>query len=90
MREKRKGKPAVVSVGYKTAKKDKKEIVTISTLKELAASKGEVTFANVGKKKIKYAFTNINTIYADKYKGTTIIDGIKIVSNMIWWKLTKY
>ena len=29
----------------------------------------------------------IETLYSDKYKGTTVIDGVKIVINMIWWKL---
>ena len=45
--------------------------------------------ANVGKKKLKYKQIPIATIYADKYKGTTVIDGIKIVLNMIWWRITK-
>ena len=45
--------------------------------------------ANVGRKKLKYKQIPIATIYADKYKGTTVIDGIKIVLNMIWWRITK-
>ena len=43
--------------------------------------------ARVGKQKLKYAQIPIETIYADKYKGTTILDGIKIVLNMFWWKI---
>ena len=43
--------------------------------------------ARVGKQKLKYVQIPIQTIYSDKYKGTTVIDGIKIVLNMIWWKL---
>ena len=43
--------------------------------------------AKAGKQKLKYVQIPIRTIYSDKYKGTTIIDGIKIVLNMIWWKL---
>ena len=43
--------------------------------------------ANAGKQKLKYVQIPIETIYSDKYKGTTVIDGIKIVLNMIWWKL---
>jgi len=45
--------------------------------------------ANVGKMNLKYKEIPIQTIYSDKYKGTTVLDGIKIVFNMIWWKLTR-
>lgn len=41
---------------------------------------------NIGKSKVKYKEIPINTIYIDKYKGTTIIDGIKIFMNMLKWK----
>jgi UDP-N-acetylglucosamine---dolichyl-phosphate N-acetylglucosaminyltransferase len=44
--------------------------------------------AKVGKHKLKYAEIPIKTIYQDKYKGTTIFDGIKIVLKMIWWKVS--
>ena len=30
----------------------------------------------------------IKTIYADDYKGTTIIDGIRIVYNIIKWRIS--
>ena len=43
--------------------------------------------SRAGKQKLKYVQIPIQTIYSDKYKGTTIIDGIKIVLNMVWWKL---
>lgn len=43
--------------------------------------------SRVGKQRLKYVQIPIQTIYSDKYKGTTVIDGIKIVLNMIWWKL---
>ncbi len=43
--------------------------------------------ANTGKHKLKYKEVEIQTIYSDKYKGTTIIDGIKIVFNMLLWRL---
>jgi glycosyltransferase involved in cell wall biosynthesis len=46
--------------------------------------------ANVGKKRLKYSQVMISTIYSDKYKGTTVIDGIKIVLNMLWWKITRW
>ena len=43
--------------------------------------------SRAGKQKLKYVQIPIQTIYSDKYKGTTVIDGIKIVLNMFWWKL---
>lgn len=43
--------------------------------------------SRAGKQRLKYAQIPIETIYSDKYKGTTIIDGIKIVLNMFWWKI---
>ena len=46
--------------------------------------------ANAGKKGLKYKEIPIQTIYSDKYKGTTIFDGIKIVLKMIWWKLLRW
>ncbi len=53
MRERRKGYPAVVSVGYKTNKKEHKNIVNVENLKDLAkVQKGDVVvFGNIGKKK---------------------------------------
>ena len=45
--------------------------------------------ANVSKNNLKYIEIPITTIYAEKYKGTTIIDGIKIVLKMIWWRVAK-
>lgn len=45
--------------------------------------------ANAGKHKLKYAELPIETIYSDRYKGTTIIDGIKIVKNLFVWKLIR-
>jgi len=40
-----------------------------------------------GKKKMRHTTIPIETIYADKYKGTTILDGVTIVLKMIGWKL---
>lgn len=40
-----------------------------------------------GKMKLKHTMIPIETIYADKYKGTTIIDGVAIVIKMIGWKI---
>ena len=44
--------------------------------------------SKAGKQRLKYVQIPIQTIYSDKYKGTTIIDGIKIVLSMFWWKLS--
>lgn len=43
--------------------------------------------AKLGKKRMKYSEIPIPTVYHDKYKGTTIKDGIKIILNMIIWRL---
>jgi len=43
--------------------------------------------ARAGKQKLKYVQISIQTVYSDKYKGTTVVDGIRIVLNMLWWKL---
>ena len=43
--------------------------------------------ANAGRKKLKYSEIPIKTIYKEKYKGTTIFDGMKIILNMIKWRL---
>lgn len=44
--------------------------------------------SKAGKQRLKYVQIPIETIYSDRYKGTTIIDGMKIVINMFWWKLS--
>jgi hypothetical protein len=43
--------------------------------------------ANTGKNKLKYKEIPIKTIYNSRYKGTTVIDGFKIVFNMFLWKI---
>jgi len=45
--------------------------------------------AKTGKAHLKYSQIPIETIYSDKYKGTTVIDGIRIVLNMVWWRLSR-
>jgi len=45
--------------------------------------------ANTGKCKLKYAQIEIETIYQDKYKGTTVLDGLKIGLNIIFWGLKR-
>ena len=44
--------------------------------------------AQAGKHKLKYREIPIETIYSDKYKGTTVLDGIKIVAKMVKWRLS--
>jgi glycosyltransferase involved in cell wall biosynthesis len=41
---------------------------------------------NAGKHKVRYAEVPIETIYLDRYKGTTIIDGVRIFFSMIAWR----
>ena len=43
--------------------------------------------AKIGKYKLSYTEIPIKTIYSDKYKGTTVIDGVKIAFNLLLWKL---
>jgi glycosyltransferase involved in cell wall biosynthesis len=45
--------------------------------------------ANAGKAKLKYLQIPIETIYHDKYKGTTVLDGFKIGFNMLIWRLRR-
>lgn len=45
--------------------------------------------AHTGKNKLKYAELHIQTIYLDKYKGTTVLDGVKVVLYMLWWRLLR-
>lgn len=45
--------------------------------------------ANAGKRRLRYKEIPIKTIYADKHKGTTVFDGIKIVINMFLWRLKR-
>lgn len=42
-----------------------------------------------GKEKLKYTEIPIQTIYSDKYKGTTVLDGITIMAKMLSWRLFK-
>jgi glycosyltransferase involved in cell wall biosynthesis len=42
---------------------------------------------NTGKHHVPFTQVPITTIYHDKYKGTTIIDGIRIMLNMLAWKI---
>ena len=44
--------------------------------------------STTGRKKMRYVEISIPTVYHNKYKGTTVIDGMKIVLKMIWWKVS--
>lgn len=44
---------------------------------------------NVEKYKLKYKEIPIETKYPDRHKGTTVIDGVKIFLNMLYWKIIK-
>jgi len=43
--------------------------------------------AKIGKHKLTYTEIPVEMIYSDKYKGTTIFDGIKIIFNLLMWKM---
>lgn len=42
---------------------------------------------NAGKHRLRYVEVPISTIYHDRYKGTTIFDGIRIFISMITWRI---
>ena len=39
-----------------------------------------------GKHKLSHSQIPIETIYADNYKGTTVLDGVKIVTSLFLWR----
>lgn len=43
--------------------------------------------ANVGKNKLRYREIPVETIYDNRYRGTTVVDGIRILANMVWWRI---
>ncbi|MFH1590418.1 MAG: glycosyltransferase family 2 protein [archaeon] len=45
--------------------------------------------ARAGRNRLRYTEIPIATVYADKYKGTTVIDGVKIVADLLWWKVKR-
>jgi glycosyltransferase involved in cell wall biosynthesis len=45
--------------------------------------------ANAARQKLKYEEVPIDTIYHDNYKGTTVIDGVKIFFNMLKFRVQK-
>ncbi|MBI2549603.1 glycosyltransferase family 2 protein [Candidatus Woesearchaeota archaeon] len=45
--------------------------------------------AKTGKYRLKFTQLLIRTFYSDRYKGTTVFDGINIVLKMLWWKIAR-
>jgi len=45
--------------------------------------------AKAGMKKYKYGEIPVDTIFLDKFKGTTILDGVKIFIDMLKWRIRK-
>ncbi len=45
--------------------------------------------AKTGKYRLRFAQIPIETVYADRYKGTTVFDGINIVMKMLWWRIAR-
>lgn len=43
---------------------------------------------NAAKRKLRFTQIPIHTIYHDKYKGTTVFDGVRIFWSMILWRFT--
>ncbi len=43
---------------------------------------------NAGKHHLRYCEVLIDTIYHDKYKGTTVFDGLRIFANMLMWRIS--
>jgi len=41
----------------------------------------------IGRKGLKYSTVTVDTIYHDKYKGFSIVDGIKIILKLPYWRV---
>ncbi len=44
--------------------------------------------ARASKKRLTYGECTITTVYHDRSKGVTILDGMKIVSKLVWLRMT--
>jgi glycosyltransferase involved in cell wall biosynthesis len=44
--------------------------------------------ARAGKNNLTYVEFTIATVYHDRYKGVTIVDGVKILSRLLWLRMT--
>ncbi len=45
--------------------------------------------AKTGKYRLRFRQLPIETVYNDRYKGTTPLDGANIAMRMLWWKLSR-
>ncbi len=45
--------------------------------------------AKTGKYGLRFIQIPIETVYSDRYKGTTPLDGVNIAMRMLWWKLSR-
>lgn len=45
---------------------------------------------NAGKKKLRYANAVVKTIYLDEFKGTTVINGARIITQMMIWRMGRW
>ncbi|MBI2140954.1 glycosyltransferase family 2 protein [Candidatus Woesearchaeota archaeon] len=45
--------------------------------------------AKTGKYRLRFTQLPIRTFYSDRYKGTTVFDGINIVLKMLWWRMAR-
>ena len=45
--------------------------------------------AKTGKHRLRFRQVPIETIYEDKYKGTSVFDGVRIALNVLWWKFAR-
>lgn len=45
--------------------------------------------ARMAKRRLRFTQIPIKTVYQDRYKGTTIFDGLKIVFDLMRWRITK-
>jgi len=70
------------------------KIMTTKTYKRLGLIANDYNIeseiaAKTGKYGLRFKQVQIETIYEDKYKGTTAFDGINIALRMLWWKLSR-
>ena len=45
--------------------------------------------AKTGLNRLKYSLVTVETIYIDKYKGVSILDSFKILTNLLSWRIIK-
>ncbi len=72
--------------GYKAMRKEAYE--KLQLMSNDYSIESEIA-AKTGKYRLKFAQLPIKTIYADRYKGTTVFDGVKIVLKMLWWRMAR-